>query len=48
MIVADLAKEFAPSKVQWGAGENSLDVGDGIVLTSSASMIRCHRNFQQL
>ncbi len=42
VIVADMVNKFAEVAVTWG-NENSLDVGDGVVLSNPASMIRCVR-----
>ncbi len=39
IIVANAAKKHLTVDVEWG-GENALDVGDGVVLTTSASIIR--------
>ncbi len=39
IIVANVVKKNVDTKVEW-SGENSLDVGDGVILTTSASMIR--------
>ncbi len=39
LIVGEMAKKFTKVDVQWGK-ENSLDVGDDVVLVNPASMIR--------
>jgi len=38
-IVAEAVKKHVDVKVEWGT-ETSLDIGDGVILTTSSSIIR--------